>query len=182
MLNLFAQNQGPPPEVGALAALIPLSLFCCEFLLIIAISSFQIYYIIVQFMTLNAVSPRNRDMEPGMVFLMFVPLLSIVWYFIVVSRLATSLEKEFRDRDLPAEGDFGYTLGLWAGIMDLTCCLGLAGLVCHIIHMFRLRKYLGILDATKGRPRGDWDRDRFDEDDSPPPSEPSKPDEGRFQE
>ncbi|MSQ96439.1 MAG: hypothetical protein EXR98_18055 [Gemmataceae bacterium] len=61
---------------------------------------------------LSAVAPKNRDMEPAMVFLLLIPCFGLIWWFITVMRVASSLQKEFEDRGLEPDGDFGMLLGL----------------------------------------------------------------------
>lgn len=63
--------------------------------------------------TLQLVRPRNRAMEPGQVWLNFVPCLNLVWEFLTVVWVAKSLDAEFRDRGLHQEGeDYGKKVGL----------------------------------------------------------------------
>lgn len=52
-----------------------------------------VYVMIMNYNALGAISPRNQDMQPGMVFLLLIPCFNLVWYFFVVSRVASSLEK-----------------------------------------------------------------------------------------
>jgi len=52
---------------------------------------------------LKAIAPVNRRMEPGMVWLLFIPLFNIVWIFIVVDRIAQSIGAEYTSRGLLIE-------------------------------------------------------------------------------
>lgn len=55
--------------------------------------------------------PRKRRMEPGMVYLNLIPLVSLVWRFNTVSALTYSLREEFADRGLRRQGDYGNGIG-----------------------------------------------------------------------
>jgi hypothetical protein len=99
-----------------------------------------ILHLITVYKTFNLIAKRNRTMEPGMVFLVFVPLLGIVWPFFVVLRLAESLRNEFEDRGWDTEGEsFGYGMGLTMAILNLTC--GPIGLIFTIIHWRQISAY-----------------------------------------
>src|SRR5262245_49376745 len=78
-----------------------------------------IFFLLTLSTALSRCRPRNRTMEPGMVWLNLVPLLNIVWQFITVLRVAESLENEFRDRDLHRGEDYGKGVGLASCILAL---------------------------------------------------------------
>jgi hypothetical protein len=66
--------------------------------------------------TLAAVKERNRELSPGLVWLMLIPLFHIVWAPIMVTKVANSLRNEFDDRGWPlAIEGFARTAGMvWA--------------------------------------------------------------------
>lgn len=71
---------------------------------------------------LNRVSPHNRLVRPGMVWLgliawlvlvLFpVPVIYLVWGFVMAIRVPDSLKNEFRDRGLGIGTDYGKLLGI----------------------------------------------------------------------
>jgi len=65
------------------------------------------------------VSPRNRLMEPGMVWLMLIPCFNIIWQFFIATRVPGSLRNEFRDRNRDDGSDYGNGIGLARGILDI---------------------------------------------------------------
>src|SRR5262245_5927706 len=73
--------------------------------------------------TLAAVDQRNREMSPGLVWLILVPILHIFWPIIVVMKIENSLRNEFRDRGLPTRDEgFARTVGMiwaWGGVVNL---------------------------------------------------------------
>ena len=147
---LFAQNQpkGPPPEV----ALVFLAFGCVGMVVGIIMLTLTILHLMTMYKTFNLIAKRNRTMEPGMVFLVFVPFLNIVWLFFIVLRLAESLRNEFEDRGWDTEGEsFGYGMGLAAAILNLVC--GPVGLIFLIIHWRQISGYATRLsrDGRAGR-------------------------------
>jgi len=116
---------------------------------------------------LKRCSPRNRTMEPGQVWLNLIPCFSIVWQFITVSRISESLGREFRDRGLRRDGDFGNGVGMTYCICN---CLGwipivnyispIVGLVCFIIYWVKIAGF------SKELAEGpNFRRERYEEDD-----------------
>lgn len=109
----------------------------------------MIFYLLTLQSTLQEISPENRKMEPGQVWLVFVPFFGIVWQFIIINRLADSLKLEFSKRNIPVIEDRpGYSLGLTYCI--LSCCgiipiLGilasLGALVCWIIYWVKINGF-----------------------------------------
>lgn len=119
-----------------------------------------IFFLITQQNTLKAIQVQNRTISPGQVWLQLIPLFGVVWQFIVVSRIADSIQKElaadhsfsFEQPQAAPVYDSGpkptYSIGLAYCI--LFCCsiiplLGtlasLAGLVCWIIYWVKLSEY-----------------------------------------
>jgi ABC-type dipeptide/oligopeptide/nickel transport system permease subunit len=72
-----------------------------------------IAYILTLSNALKKCSASARTMQPGMVWLLLVPILNIIWNFLVVSALAQSLANEFRLRGAQnVEPEPGKSIGL----------------------------------------------------------------------
>jgi hypothetical protein len=115
----------------------------CAILLIPAI-----FYCLTLQKTLNRCAPENRAMQPGMVWLLFIPLFNLVWHFFVVLNIAKSLGAEFQKRGMAEDPQPGKKIGLIMCI--LACCeiipiLGvlclLGALVCWIIYWVKIAGY-----------------------------------------
>lgn len=113
-----------------------------------------IFYCLTLQKALNRVSPENRAMAPGMVWLLFIPLFNLVWHFIVVLNVAKSLGAEFKKRNMVVVADPGKGIGLTYCI--LMCCsiipipiinslIGLGALVCWIIYWVQIAGFSGKL-------------------------------------
>jgi hypothetical protein len=98
---------------------------------------------------LRRCAPESRTMPPGQVWLMLIPLFNVVWQFIIVSRMASSLRNEFLRRQLPlADPEPGKTLGIamcvlvatsWIPILGMLT--GPASLVCWILYWVKIAGY-----------------------------------------
>jgi hypothetical protein len=104
-----------------------------------------IFYCLTLQKALNRCSPENRAMNPGMVWLMFIPLFNIVWHFFIVVNMAKSLGAEFQKRGMAEEPKPGQNIGM---VMCILCCCGvvpvlgilasLAGFVCWILYWVKI--------------------------------------------
>jgi len=84
-------------------------------------------------------SIASRTMAPGMVWLMLVPLLNLVWQFIVVSGLSDSLRNEFRSRNIPnVEPQPGRAIGI---AMCVCACCG----IIPFVNLLALPAHLALL-------------------------------------
>lgn len=94
---------------------------------------------------LARVSERNRGMAPDYVWLNFIPLFGLGWFVYMVVKVRDSVQAEYRSRGWRPNDDFGYGIGLTAGILAI-CSLvlnwvpffgglvGLAWLICWIVY------------------------------------------------
>ncbi|MGL6076105.1 MAG: hypothetical protein ACRC8S_18255 [Fimbriiglobus sp.] len=199
-MNLLQRAGGAGAGAGAPGKLGDLEMAMIFGILGVICLVLLIFFVIHIFFTLNIsktlklVSSRNRKMEPGMVWLMFVPLLGYVWIFMVVLKTAESLDEEFYDRRLRSEGDFGKTIGLIWAICSvvaafLSLCSPLLGIlpgvpafICYIMYWIKMSGYRKQLEGNskyssrdeveedeerkpRRRQRDDDDQDE-DEDDS----------------
>ena len=111
-----------------------------------------IFYLLTLQNTLKAIHPLNRMMQPGNVWLMFIPLFNLVWMFIMISRIADSIKNELNARGSITTDRPTYGVGLaWcilflmgrfvSTIQPLGAPLSLAGLICWIIHWVKVNEY-----------------------------------------
>ena len=107
-----------------------------------------IFYCLTLQKALSRCAPENRAMQPGMVWLLFIPLFNIVWQFFVVINVAKSLGAEFQKRGMAEDPQPGKTIGLVTCI--LVCCgiipiinffSGIAALICWIIYWVKIAGY-----------------------------------------
>jgi hypothetical protein len=108
----------------------------------------MIFFILTLQKALNRCSPENRAMQPGMVWLMLIPLFNIVWIFFVVINMAKSLGAEFTKRGIAADPEPGKTLGLAYAILAICGVIpfvgflaGIGALVCFIMYWVKIAGY-----------------------------------------
>jgi hypothetical protein len=114
---------------------------CCAILIGLAIHIFVTYLL---YSCHQRLPKPFQLMEPGLVWLMLIPIFNIVWQFFVVLRLSTSYQNYFRAQNRGDVGDCGYTIGLVALILScvsiipyLGCLTSLASLVLWIIYLVK---------------------------------------------
>jgi hypothetical protein len=98
-----------------------------------------IFYLLTLQKALNRCSPECRAMQPGLVWLMLIPLFHIVWQFLVVLNMAKSLAAEFQKRGIAEDPKPGETLGLVMCIGNLIC--GPIGLIFWILYWVKIAGY-----------------------------------------
>jgi hypothetical protein len=113
-----------------------------------------ILYLVSLMKTLNAVSPANRKMSPGLVFLLLIPFFNLVWNFFVVLYIRDSLKAEFETRGLEGSG-FGWGVGLAMSILAvvslvpfLSLLTSLAGFVCWILYWSQITGFRHRLESV----------------------------------
>ncbi len=113
-----------------------------------------VFYLLTLQKAFTRCASENRAMQPGMVWLMLIPLFGLVWHFFVVLNLAQSLGAEFKKRNMTEEPAPGKTLGLVLCILPLCSIIpivnmvtGLATLVVWIIYWVKIAGYSGKLAA-----------------------------------
>ena len=80
---------------------------------LLALIVVEIFYILALRRALGNCSPTSRTMDPGMVWLLIVPIVAQVWMFFVVLNIAKSLGNEFRLRGIPTgDPEPGKMIGL----------------------------------------------------------------------
>ena len=117
--------------------------------------SFGIFYLLTLSGALKKCSPQSRTMEPGMVWLLLIPLVSMIWQFFVVNALAKSLGNEFRLRNMNGEdAEPGKSVGMGLAICGVCSIIpivnfvaGPLAFVLWIVYWVRIAGYSRKLDA-----------------------------------
>jgi hypothetical protein len=114
-----------------------------------------ILYIVSLQKVLSKCAPQSRTMQPGMVWLLLIPLFNLIWHFLVVIGIANSLAKEFARRGMQTpEALPGQSIGMAmcicaaCGIIPILGILAsLASLILWIVYWVKIADYSGVLDA-----------------------------------
>jgi hypothetical protein len=145
-------------DMGPAEIAIVLVFYGVVFAVVIAI---QVVICFLLFTLLKAVPQQFRSMEPGMVWLILIPLFNIVWIFFVYIGISKSYQNYFRSLGRYDVGDCGESLGLWYCIctcLSIIPCVGpiagVIGFVLMIIYFVRLFGLKGQIQA--GAPQPKW--------------------------
>jgi uncharacterized membrane protein len=113
----------------------------------------EIFYCATLQKAFGRVSPENRALAPGLVWLLMVPLVvniplsfvhaskiatelvatfGVVWQFVIVLKLAASLAAEFKKRNIAGPAAPGKTMGLVMCI--LSACASLFSFLALVVH------------------------------------------------
>jgi hypothetical protein len=120
---------------------------------------------------LECVSPPNRAMSPDMVWLNFIPVFNFGWFIYTVAKVRDSVRAEYDSRYWTREGDYGYNVGLAAGILGICSAVfgwipllgwgvSVAALVAWIIYWLKtadLKSRLGYGSPTPYGMHGNYD-------------------------
>jgi divalent metal cation (Fe/Co/Zn/Cd) transporter len=107
-----------------------------------------IFYLLTLQNTLKAIAPENRKMEPGQVWLMLIPIFGNVWNFIVVNRMADSIQAQLNKAGVSVTSRPAHGVGI---AMCVLFCTGwipvvgglgsVAGLICWIIYWVKISEF-----------------------------------------
>lgn len=116
--------------------------------LVVFLIPFILYLVFLQ-SVFNSISPENRRMSPGNVWLLLIPVFGTVWHFVVVRDMAYCIRDEAASKGIPLNEDKPvYTIGM--AMCILSCCAFIPGLntfagpaflVCWIIYWVKLSDY-----------------------------------------
>lgn len=126
-----------------------------------------ILYLLTLQKALEAVSPENRQMPPGQVWLSLIPFFNFVWMFFVVNKIADSFQLECYRLQIPTN-ELKPTRGIGSAKNILRLCsfvpfLGILAnigfIICWIIYWIKVNEIKNqiianrdnfLLDAEKG--------------------------------
>ena len=108
-----------------------------------------VFYILSLQRALEKCAPVSRTLSPGSLWVLLVPLVGVIFHFLVVTGMAKSLGNEFRRRNAPnAEPEPGQSIGMAmcictiCGIIPVLGILAsLASLVLWIMYWVKIEGY-----------------------------------------
>jgi hypothetical protein len=111
-----------------------------------------VLYTLTLYNTLNAVSPTNRKIQSGLIWLFLIPVFHLIWHFVIVNKLSESIKAEYlnKGQDVP-EFKPGYGSGIiasfcWIASFTLSTFQNLANISITPINMFEgLLNIVGVI-------------------------------------
>ncbi len=115
------------------------------FLIVFAIAIIPaIFYLLTLQNALYAVSPGNRRMPPGNVWLLFIPVFNIIYIFIVVEAIGSSFKLEYEKFGVFPGDKPTYNLGLAMAIVQICSIFipfgGIVSFVLWIAHWVKVNE------------------------------------------
>jgi hypothetical protein len=107
----------------------------------------MIFYLISLQKVLALCSQQIRTLNPGMVWLLLVPIFNLVWHFIVVNAISKSVHGEFTARNMEVAPAPGRSLGIVVSILLVVAAVpstylrapfGIAALICWVIYWVKI--------------------------------------------
>lgn len=89
---------------------------------------------------LNTVPVEHRELEPWVPWLIFIPVVGIVVYFLGFIKTPKSLEKALNATGSNPHGDCGGSNGLWGMILCVIGCTAPIGIVLVIMSLLKINK------------------------------------------
>ena len=130
--------------------------FLILFLVFAAAITVAVFYLLNLQNLLKEIDPKNREVEPGNVWLMFIPFFNWIYPFILYPKIADSVKAEYASRGLAPQGDFGRSLGITMPILGLCGIIpflgylaSLANLVLFIIFWVKMAGFKNQLRSSK---------------------------------
>ena len=117
-------------------------------LIIIGAIVLNVFFLLTLQNTLKEVDPALRKVPPSNVWLMFIPIFSVVYAFILYPNISDSVKSEYQRRGLPMDGDFSRALGITMAALSIATIIpylgsliALANLVLLIVFWTKMSGY-----------------------------------------
>ncbi len=114
------------------------------------------FYLLTLQTALSQCSSEVRTMDPGKVWLCFVPLFNWYWQFVVVENLTKSLAGEFDKRGIVVEKNPGRAIGLAMCVLTIFTLmihlLAIPAMICWIIYWFKIAGFSARLASEQPSP------------------------------
>ena len=117
-----------------------------------------VLFLLTVYRTFKECDKQRRDLKPGLTWLAIIPFFNLVWDFVIVLTLSSSLEKELKARALPHERFPARDLGLALCITLLIPMISvaivayfafIAGLIIFAIYWYKVYTFLTLLKNSK---------------------------------
>ncbi|MGN6491134.1 MAG: hypothetical protein ACTHLE_03990 [Agriterribacter sp.] len=116
-----------------------------------------IFFLLTLQRTLEAIDISSRTMRPGLVWLTLIPLFSLIWQFIMVTRISESIKNECDRLHIPpAEPKPTYSAGITMAVLSLAALIpaigtfiSLLSIVAMIIYWRKVNSYKNLILANR---------------------------------
>lgn len=91
-----------------------------------------VFYLLNLQNLLKEIDPKNRLVEPGNVWLMFIPLFNLIYPFILYPKISDSVKNEFKHRGIIENGDYARGVGIAMPILGLCGIIPFIGTIASL--------------------------------------------------
>ncbi|MGN6439669.1 MAG: hypothetical protein ACTHMM_24290 [Agriterribacter sp.] len=116
-----------------------------------------IFFLLTLQRTLEAIDISSRTMNPGTVWLTLIPIFSLIWQFIMVTRISESIKNECNRLHIPlSEPKPAYSAGITMAVLSLAALIpeigtfiSLLSIVAMIIYWRKVNTYKNLILANR---------------------------------
>jgi cbb3-type cytochrome oxidase subunit 3 len=115
---------------------------------LLAFIAMGVFFLLTQQKTFEAITPENRLMQPGNVWMQLIPIYNLYWYFVVVNKLSLSIAAEYSRLSIDkSEQNPTQNIGIATGVLYFVTIIpedtiqgfaSLAWMVCFIIYWVQI--------------------------------------------
>ena len=134
-------------EMGMVAVLIGL-------VVLVAFIIVFVFYLLSLSKALRLAGPQNRKMDPGLVWLNFIPIFNLGWIIYTVLKVSEAIANKHAENNTPDPSNGAQTLGLLYTIFAILsmipfigALLGIASLIMWIIYWVKVSGYNAAMEA-----------------------------------
>ena len=118
----------------------------------------QVFYLLALQRALSRCSAECRTLAPRLVWLLFIPFFNLVWSFVMVIKISTSLANEFTKRGIAGPPNPGRSIGLAMAICGVLALipvpfvggpLGVGALVCWIVYWVKIAGFSSKIEVPQ---------------------------------
>lgn len=112
-------------------------IFVLMFMLIVlaGVILIAVFYLMNLQNLLKEITPSNRQVEPGNVWLMFIPLFNIIYPFILYPKITDSVKLEMESRGIAETGDYGRGIGIALPVTGLCGIIPVIGILASLANL-----------------------------------------------
>ena len=114
-----------------------------------------IFYLTTLSSTIKLCAVHNQELSPGSVWRVFIPIYGAIWHFILVGKIADTIQKELTERNQEVLERPGYSIGITFLVLQILGVIpmigglfSIAGLICWIIYWVKINDYKQRLLST----------------------------------
>lgn len=105
------------------------------FIVLAGVILIAVFYLLNLQNLLKEISPANRQVEPGNVWLMFIPLFNIIYPFILYPKITDSVKMEMESRGMAESGDYGRGIGIALPVTGLCGIIPVIGILASLANL-----------------------------------------------